>query len=492
MPGGSVINTYCRRYAPIIMLVLPVIIVLLVINDLQEAAALFWFFLFLNSIAFLINALNIIKGFNRETAKRAESGFPIDSLEGFFSVKSFNSQVFMNSSLITGAIFLSLIFYLLAAIILPALRPEGDIANLSEIEQLISELVTILQPTILWSALGLVLIAIGMWLLLKIPDKPAFQPGAMLKYYTPKSVPMSLDNLLSDFMLSFFDPITRIKMDEWTESIRVSLNPSFEPLADETTRLERAREKILLLFYLKNRISALLTEEIFISELKEVLVDEKVEDFLEGKHSSIDSMIIEDVFERLSKQIPEVFKVIDRLIIDLVDNPKAFRDNKDIWVSVSTPDIVYGNRNPFRILIFALNRDKSKNNRSITFNVNGVQGGFMEKQHYSLVLDDAEDFNIPTNGISFSSSNTTDILTLLSQILQVGDAVWFSFERKAFKSHLFNISLTENNSGIYSKTTSVTVSRDKMFYINEYGGRVSTLGGVIVPVVSFIFSLFPF
>lgn len=487
MSVGSFINTYCRRYAPIIMLILPFVIILLIVGEFQEAAALLWFFLFLNSIAFLINALNIIKGFNREAAKRAESGFPVDSLEGFSSVKSFNTQVFLNSSLITGAIFLSFIFYLLAAIILPGLQPEST-QNLSGVEQLINDLVIILQPTILWSALGLVLIAIGMWLLLKIPDKPAFQPGAMLKYYTPKSVPMSLDNLLSDSILSFLDPITRIKMDEWTESIRVSLNPYFESLSDETTRLERAREKILLLFYLKNRVSALLTEEIFITELKEVLLEEKVNDFLEGKDSGIDSTIIEDVFERLTTQIPEVFKVIDRLLIDLVDNLKAFRDNKDIWVSVSTPDIVYGNQDPFRILIFALNKDKAKINRLITFHVNGVQSGFMEKQQYNLVLDDAEDFNISTDSVPFSSSDTTDILTLLSQILQVGDAVWFSFERRAFKNHLFNIFLTENNSGIYSKTTSVTVSRDKMFYINEYGGRVSALGGVVVPVVSFILS----
>ncbi|MHA1940588.1 MAG: hypothetical protein ACW97P_02545 [Candidatus Hodarchaeales archaeon] len=492
MSVGSIMNTYCRRYAPIVMIILPAIIVLMIINEQSnEIAALLWFFLFINSIAFLLNALNIIKGFNRETAKKAESGFPIDSLEGFSSVKSFNTQVFLNSSLITGAIFLSFIFYILAAIILPELQ-QADAQNLSGIDKIINDLVTILEPTILWSALGLVLIAIGMWLLLKIPDKPAFQPGAMLKYYKPKSVPMTLDNLLSDAMLSFLDPITRIKMDEWTESIRTSLNPLFESLQDETTRLERAREKILLLFYLKERVSTLLTEEIFLEELGEVIQIDRISDFLEGKESGIDSNIIEDVFARLETQIPEVFKVIDRLLIDLVDNLKSFRDNKDMWVSVSTPDIVYGNQDPFRILIFTLNKDKTKSKRLITFNATGVRSGFMEEQKFNLVLDDAEDFNITTDKISFTSSETTDILTLLSQILQVGDAVWFSFERRAFKNHLFNVFLTEENSGIYSKTTSVTVSRDFMFYISEYGGRASALGGVVVPVISFLFSFLGF
>ena len=490
MSLGSIINTYCRRFAPIVMLILPAIIVIIIVNqESNEVAALLWFILFVNSLAFLVNALNIIKGFNRETAKRAETGFPIDSLEGFSSVKSFNARVFLNSSLITGAIFLSFIFFLLAAIILPMLQVENPVTN---IDKLINDLVGILQPTILWSALGLVLIAIGMWLLLKIPDKPAFQPGAMLKYYNPKSVPMTLDNLLSDAMISFLDPITRIKMDEWTESIRSSLNPTFETLQNETTRVERGREKILLLFYLKKRVSSLLTEEIFLSELSEVIRHEKITDFLAGVDSGIDSAIIEDVFSRLEMQIPEIFKVIDRLLIDLVDNLKEFRDNKDLWVSVSTPDVVYGNQDPFRILIFTLNKDKSKSNRLLNFNASGVQSGFMEKQQYNLILDDAEDFHITGDKLPFSSSETTDILTLLSQILQVGDAVWFSFERREFKNHLFNVYLTENNSGIYSKTTSITVTRDFMFYLTEYGGRASALSGVVVPVISFLISFIGF
>lgn len=100
----------------------------------------------------------------------------------------------------------------------------------------------------------------------------------------------------------------------------------------------------------------------------------------------------------------------------------------------------------------------------------------------------SEDFNITTDEIPFSSPESTDILTLLSRILQIGDAVWFSVERRAFKNHLFNIFLTENNSGVYSKTISVTVSRDVMFYISEYGGKLSALSGVVVPAIGFILS----
>ncbi|MHA2341334.1 MAG: hypothetical protein ACXADW_05635, partial [Candidatus Hodarchaeales archaeon] len=68
MSLGSITNTYCRRYAPIVMLILPAIIMYLILNEQpNEIAAFLWFILFVNSLAFLVNALNIIKGFNRET-----------------------------------------------------------------------------------------------------------------------------------------------------------------------------------------------------------------------------------------------------------------------------------------------------------------------------------------------------------------------------------------------------------------------------------------
>ena len=91
----------------------------------------------------------------------------------------------------------------------------------------------------------------------------------------------------------------------------------------------------IFLAYFQKYIDSLEKSQKFGNYKRVKTVYNKLCDFLEGKDSGIDSSIIEDVYERLATQIPEVFKIIDRLLIDLVDNVKAFRDNKDLWVSVS-------------------------------------------------------------------------------------------------------------------------------------------------------------
>ncbi|MHA2329020.1 MAG: hypothetical protein ACXACR_10920, partial [Candidatus Hodarchaeales archaeon] len=354
----------------------------------------------------------------------------------------------------------------------------------------------LLRPVIIFSAIGLVLIAIGILLLLKIPEKPSFEVGAFLKYYYPRHTPIVLDNLLSDSILAFLDPITRMRFDEWTASINNWMREDFETELDDTTKLERAREKILLLFYLKKRMPILLPEDVFESELKEVLKTEDVHRFKIGEGSGINSVILDEIFDRLSRYIPEVFATIDKLVIELMDNLVEFKENDDLWSTISAPEKVIGNMNPFRILIFALNKDTrqfSEKKRLVNFKVTGTQSNFMEKLEHTMRLDEAEDLKIEGTALPFISDGSQDIIGILSKILQIGDAVWFTIERKSFKSHLFHLGINEGEKGsIFGKTITVDVTRDINFYIKAYGGRISALSGVILPVGSIILSSLPF
>jgi hypothetical protein len=435
--------------------------------------------MFLSSLAFVLNAYLIIRGFRKETEKKAAEGFPISSLEGFGSVSQFNRSVFVNSAIITIAITLSFLLYLLSAYIIPFITERfTDIAIIAALGELIT-------PVIFFSSLGLVFIAIGVWLLLKIPEKPAFLPGAMLKYYIPRSTPIVLDNFLSDAIIAFLDPITAIRMDEWTESIRVRLNPQFEPYLPEQTRLEQAKEKIFLMFYLKERMSGIFTSDTFLKELKEVIREEEVSSFLEGESSGISATILEETINTLLTQMPEIFETIDRIVIELVDNLPEFNSNRDIWINVSSPEKVVGNREPFRLLIFALNRDVNKTNRKMTFRAEGPVKTYMEKQELKIILDDAEAFNLPEK-LPFTSEEETDVLSVLSKILQIGDAVWFTFSRKSFDTHLFHLSVEEQDASIFTLTTQTDVVRDLMYYVTEYGGRLSALGGLATPAIGFL------
>lgn len=508
MSFNSVLNSYCRKIGAILMFIVPIIILFFMLlagfkppNRYLVIAAIFWCLLLLNAFAFLLNGLLIVRSFKKETRKKTEEGFPIESLEGFSAVSRFVKQTLASSSLIFLVIAISFIVFIVSLAVIPSLQalypsipmigdlfvsdPSGNV-NL----QIETEVAKILSPIIMVSAIGLVLIAIGIMLLLKIPEKPSFEVGAFLKYYIPRTTPLILDNLLSDSIVAFIDPITRMRFDEWTDSIKRGLNYSFEPNLDPVTRLERGREKILLLYYLKQRMPLLLTEKAFESELGEVIKQESLLDFKKGKGSGINAEILEEIFDRLFDQMPEIFLTIDKLVIELTDNFQEFRENDDIWVRTSAPEKVIGNRNPFRVLFFALNKNSkefSHKKRPVNFGVSGPQSHFMEKINFNLALDEAEDLNIVENELPFISEGSNDILGILSKILQIGDAVWFTFERKSFKPHLFHLTIDEGEKGsIYGETVTIELTRDLMFYIKTYGGKLSAISGLLLPIGSIV------
>ncbi len=488
------------------MVLLPVLILVSMIsgNFLPTAgemkiAGVLWTLLFGNSLTYLINGLLVSRSFKVETQKKAEEGFPVDSLEGFSSVTAFTKQVLLNSAIIAGVIFISWVLMLTVVMVIPFLQ-ENDGINKLVIDLTGQDFSALegafLRPILIFSAIGLVLIAIGILLLLKIPEKPSFEVGAFLKYYYPRQTPLILDNLLTDAVLAFLDPITKMRFDEWTETIRSSLNPAFEYGFDSVTRVERAREKILLLFYIKKRMPILLPSESFKSEMIEVIDERKYTEFSSGGKSAITFTILTDIFDQLLSRIPEVFMTIDRLIIELTDNLEDFLDNQDIWVNVAAPEKVVGNENPFRFLMFALNKDVSRyrdRKRMVDFKVSGPQKHFMEDLNISVPLDEAQEIQIENHKLDFISGGSQDILGLLTQILQIGDATWFTVERRDFSTHLFHLSISEKERGsIFAETLSVDVTRDLMFYVRTYGGKLSALSGLLLPLGSILLQYLPF
>jgi len=500
MRVNSLLNAYCRKIGPLMMVFLPLIILYFMISgnfiptaDEMKVAAFFWTLLLLNAFSYLINGLFIKKSFKTETRKKAEAGFPVDSLEGYSAVTNFTTQVLMNSTIIAIVIFFSWVLILIVVLVIPFLQANEDINTL--VTQILGQDFSaiegaFLRPILIFSAIGLVLIAIGILLLLKIPEKPSFEVGAFLKFYYPQQTPIILDNLLSDAILAFLDPITKMHFDEWTEFINSSINANYEPDVESKTRVERAREKILLLFYIKQRMPLLLTEEVFLKELLEVISSPQLPDFLTGGSSGINLLILNDIFKQLTPRIPEIFKMIDRLIIELTDNLGEFLGNKDIWTNIAAPEKVVGNENPFRILLFTLNKDTSlfsNRKRPLNFQLSAPTTHFMENINISLAADEAEDFLINKIPLPFVSEGSQDILGLLTRILQIGDAVWFTIERKSFDSHLFHLAINEGARGsIFGETITIEVTRDLMFYVRTYGGKLSALSGLLFPVVSII------
>jgi hypothetical protein len=489
----SFITQYNSKIGLKLMLLLPVLVILLLIgsnfqpdieNPVAILALLLWVILFLNSLLVSFGGFSLSRGFSSEVTKQKSAGFPIESLDGFPETKSSIRTVFSSSFFITIVVLISLVTYVLLFVI------ESQIKQDSSLETLVPSW---LRLTVVFVALGLILIAIGIALLLSLPDKPALVPGALMKYFYPNKIPTQVDNFLGDTISSFLDPITRLRWDEWSESISQGLAENYLIEKSQSDRLAVAREKILLFAYLNLTMPKLVNDYIVNSELGELFSSQDLlQDVLDGKGSDISWEILKNIIKEVQGEAPEIFTIVDRLIVELKDNLKNFKDS-DLWVSVAVPNKVSGNRNPFRLMVFMLNKSKEFTDKKRPVNVKlinyDVGNNSTLPDNYHIFLDEAEGLAITADELPFISDQQTDIVGVVSSILQVGDAVWFQIYKSRFGYHIYNIRVEEEGKGsVFGSSMKIQLARDLLFYFQQYGGKLSALGGAIIPVVGFLLS----
>jgi hypothetical protein len=477
-----------RRIGLPAMIFLPIFIILLLFladftpgDVLTRIAGVFWFLLLIVSIFVSIGGFNLSSDFKNEVKRLHKEGFPIQSVEGFKIMNKRIRTVFTSSFFVSVIIFISFLTFLLI-----------EILNLKEIETLIkNEAFTEDSLALLMIILGfsLILIAVGIAILITLPEKPTLVPGALLKYYEPTTLPTQIDNFLSDSIIGFLDPITRTKWDEWKNYIANHLKPSFFTDQESETRPQIAREKILLLAYLNVEYPDTINQEVIHRELLEILdSNESIIGLMEGKGSKITWKVLQEIMREVEKEAPEIFEIIDRLIVTLRDDLKVFKD-KDIFITVTDPNTVSVTRHPFRILVFILNKnitDFKEIERPITINLVNDKAHYPDKYDYNL--DEAEkELNFNAKELPFTDPYGIDIVGVLGQILQVGDAIWFQIAGEKFGNNIFNIRIEEPTKGnIYGKTLNVRIVRDLNFYLKTYGGRITAIGGAILPILSFL------
>ena len=194
----------------------------------------------------LLNYGIIAKHYVRATSRKPNHRLLIRGVEGFHDIESSIKLLYRSSYSITGSVIISFLVFISALLLDPAAEVDPTTALLARL-------------FIFVASIGLLAISSGASLLLRLPDKSALQPGGLMKFYSPKSISLKLDNILTDSIFTHLDPITRIRMDEWSKSIQENLNENYLPNLDDQTRLERAREKILLMIYLKEFIPEIMT-----------------------------------------------------------------------------------------------------------------------------------------------------------------------------------------------------------------------------------------
>ncbi|MHA2499809.1 MAG: hypothetical protein ACXAEL_09620, partial [Candidatus Hodarchaeales archaeon] len=265
----SWLATYSRRYCPWIMLLLSGAIISALIVAISEdknpelisipilVACFFWLLLLVNAFLFAINGYILYRGFEKSVEQISKTSMPLDSLEGFTETRSNIGLMFQSAYMIFGTAVVSIAIFVGTLMVF-----NQDLFSPKEFENL-----RWLRDALVIAALGMVLATLGLVALIRLPQAPAAVPGGLLGYYTPRTLPSTLDNLLADSVYPFLDPVTRLLFDEWTDSIEAMMRDDFEAGADPITRLERAREKILLMIYLHMRMPNLVTEEAYLNEL---------------------------------------------------------------------------------------------------------------------------------------------------------------------------------------------------------------------------------
>jgi hypothetical protein len=419
------------------------------------------------ALPFAMNGFFMEKAFNEEIKRIMNTGLLIQGVEGFDEIQGKIKLLYRGSYSVSVTVIISFLVFL-SAINLRQLTPFARIF-------------------IFTASIGLLAISSGASLLLRLPDKSALHPGGLMKFYSPKSMSLRLDNLLSDSIFTQLDPITRIRMDEWSRSILDHFNPKFlqeEKDLDDHTRLERAREKIFLMVYLRKYIPTLMTEEILHRELNEIISPEYISSFIEGWDSGISLKTLTTIIHDIEDEIPHIFELVQRIFVLVTDNLRELR-TKEEYVTICYPTAHIGNIDPFKITVFVLNLQDLA--RKVIIQAQTSMSSLDPDDASQMLTLDTGKFTFPSKDTHLEFSSTTepfDILRLVSAILQVGDALNFQFRPNRFGTHVLNISIDDPDLGILvGRSIVIDVHRDLRYYVKTMGGKVI---GYLGAALSFI------
>lgn len=477
MDLASLLNLYCRKLGVWLLSIMPIFLAVMLFFiaitpdeiGLDDPGlfitAITYITLIVIALPFGLNGFFMEKAFNGEIEKIMTTGLLIKGVEGFDDIESSIKLLYRGSYSISGTVIISFLAFISAILL------QADIGPFARV-------------FIFTASIGLLAISSGASILLRLPDKSALQPGGLMKFYSPKSLSLKLDNILTDSIFTHLDPITRIRMDEWSKSIQEHFNANYLTNLDGQTKLERAREKIFLLMYLKEFIPKLMTDDIFQRELNEIIDPNYYIKFQKGEHSGISLETLVTVIRDIEEEIPQVFELVQRIFVLVADNLRYLQTREE-FVTICHPTKHIGNIEPFRITVFILNLKQAQ--RKIHVQAQTSMSSLDPDDASQMLLLDVGELTLPPKGTTLDFSSTTepiDLLRLVSAILQVGDTINLQFRPNRFGTHVLNISIEDPDKGIITgRSVVVEVHRDLTYYAKTVGAKALGYVGVAVSLI---------
>ncbi len=448
---------------PWVLVIITLLLILSVVRLVDFALAIVFYVVlglyFINSVMLLLGSSFTEKSLKRRLNFERRRGRPIDSLDGFALLYNNVRAVINLLRLIALLCFVALALFL--AMLFLGLLEVG------------------------YAAIGFALFGFGLGLLIRSLNLNIHDVNGLSDFYKPTTHQIFLDNFFGDILSNHLDPVTFLKWDDYLKGINRILLSSFIQKVKEHEESELpitfAIEKILFLYYL--RFQAVLSEEIFIKELKEVLnVDSKTFDADKGLNIGnswyFSRKDIYKIFNYINKFNPGFFNIIDRLQLELKDNIE--RLSKDpIYMESSAQEVVFAN-GELNIMIYLFNNAVEAKR----YRVKIIAPGFDPKEIIlDIEVEGRGSFEIPDKQIPLTAPNRKDIVGVLSEMLENGDTMWLTLEPRINGEQTIQVFL-ESADGIIieGKTRSVKVTKDIKSQIKKLTSFGSIIGGLAAPL----------
>jgi len=468
------LNVYVRFTGKVVNGLLVIMIFVLygfelasVVNLPVQLEVVLFVLLIINNLLFLIYAVILRAQFDQQVHIYLKRGIPLESTEGFKYSRtavdnSVNRSTTLNFLIIAGTVLHFSIDF----------NPAFD---------------TLFVQITSYFGISLVLIGMSLFLQIEYPDHSLLEPGNFISYHQPKSTPTFLDNLLADSIKSFLDPRTRYQFDNWELDLKRKLNPEFEPNRDLQTRIERAIERIILLEYLNMKASFLVTDDILLAHFKQIIREDEIDDFISGEDSELPIDVFGVLVYRMSKDIPEIFQLVDRLLVEIMVNPSVFEKSDRIIETVIPDEDTMGVKESFRVLIYVLNMAESDQHRVIEVLAESSRDIEPPKSSVRFKLDDPDPQIlelIQTQKRSRGDLVYSDrIIDILSMMLQVGDSTWLQFIPQEYGKHVLNLAVIENDMQSYGSSVPIDVQFSLKNNLRKFLSSLSGIGGAIYPIL---------
>lgn len=468
----SMLNTASKFHNKILLSVLSIgILLVLVIENFnplefsdfnRNLVIILWTTFFLISLLYSVNGIVLHKGFLEQIQESENQGKPIKGMRGYDQLLSSLENARNTSVLISLASFMSLIVFIFSIM---------DIGIFSEAG----------SGTIVTIAVSITFLTTTVVFLVEYPREANMEPGSLIGYYKPDLYPMKLDNLLSDGFKTFLDPISLMAYDDWVNFIGEHLEHEFEADSNSNTRLERAVEKILLLSYLSQTMPNIANKDAIASEISEVIGANNLNGFFEGANSGLSWDEICGMMLLMEEQCPDLLRLVDRLIIELQENYDDFT-SKDTYFTVSGKTSQGSIRETSGAIVFLLNNTEKDDRKICVEFRSDMCSVHPEYQKINITLDPM-DSPYPEQKPQFIDDGE-DLLSIVNDLLQIGDAVWFRFKSSSFGYKTLTFQAEEVATGLtFGMNVEMRFKKSILWYLKTFAPRLTAFGGVLLPVI---------